>query len=1093
MSPAARLYRYGFALFTAPLAALACGGEGSTDIVLPALSITTASSGVEVDSDGYSVSIDAQTPQAIAPNTTLTIDRLTDGAHTVELSGVAANCIVGGENPQSVLVEAGRTAIAPFVITCSSTTQSVQVVTTTTGTGTDPDGFALLLDGVSAGAIGVSSTITLAGITAGLHTLELTGLAVNCQVVGGNPREVTVSSGGTPAVQFSVTCTAPAPNTGTVDVVTATGGSGTDSDGFSLVIDGTDRGAIAINTTSSLAGLTPGFHAVGLTGVAANCEISGENPRQVQVPSGGRARVEFAVTCTAPGPDTGTLEVETATAGGGTDPDGFSLLLDGVDRGPIAINTTNSLSGLTPGAHTIGLTGLAANCQISGGNPRPVSVPVGGTVRVTFDVTCAPPGPTTGTLRVVTVTTGNPRDADGYLFSVDHGTEQAIGSSATTTLANISAAQHTVELRGLAANCSVTGNNPIGVAVSAGETARVTFTVACAATVGSLRVSIGGLPAGSPAAVTVAGPNSFSQAVTETTTLSELTPGSYQVTAANLVTGTVSYRASVSRPTVSVTAGSTATVTVTYTAINATPTLNLRIDGLYITQSTQTYTAGVPLVANRDGYLRVFVVANESNTAKPSVRIRLSRPGAAEQVLTISASGGTTPVRVQEGTLGSSWNIPIEGSLIQAGLSVIAELDPENTIAESNEADNRFPATGSKDLRVQSVPVARIRFISVQQPGSSVGGDVSNVNRLIDLAHRMHPLNGIQVDVDPQPFPTSAPLEAGTAGGGWLQLLSDLDGKRVAEGTGQIYYGVVKLGYGRAQGYVGLTLGQGVPTSAGWDDANDAGRVVAHELGHVWNRKHSPCGGPPDVDGNYPYSDGRIGVYGMDVNKTSLKPLSSPDIMSYCFTDPWISDYTYTNVMDFRTSQAVVAARSGPPQPSVLVWGRMVNGQPVLEPAFQIVARPSLPKRPGPYSVTGTTLDGTRLFDLSFDVSVAEDGPAGNGHFAFAVPLDLARASRLQNLRLTGPSGRTNSSGQTAQVRSGSSETLVARREGDSVSLRWDAVLYPMIMIRDPDTGEVLSFARGGTAVVRTGKAVLDLDVSDGVRSYRVRLAINRS
>ena len=40
-----------------------------------------------------------------------------------------------------------------------------------------------------------------------------------------------------------------------------------------------------------------------------------------------------------------------------------------------------------------------------------------------------------------------------------------------------------------------------------------------------------------------------------------------------------------------------------------------------------------------------------------------------------------------------------------------------------------------------------------------------------------------------------------------------------------------------------------------------------------------------------------------------------------------------------------------------------------------------------------------------------------------------------------------------------------------------------MILVRDPDTGEVLSFARGGRAEVRTSKRSLDLLVSDGVRS----------
>jgi hypothetical protein len=50
-----------------------------------------------------------------------------------------------------------------------------------------------------------------------------------------------------------------------------------------------------------------------------------------------------------------------------------------------------------------------------------------------------------------------------------------------------------------------------------------------------------------------------------------------------------------------------------------------------------------------------------------------------------------------------------------------------------------------------------------------------------------------------------------------------------------------------------------------------------------------------------------------------------------------------------------------------------------------------------------------------------------------------------------------------------------------------------MIMVRDPDTGEVLSFGRGGSALIQTAKSQLDLDISDGIRSHRLRLAINRS
>jgi len=46
--------------------------------------------------------------------------------------------------------------------------------------------------------------------------------------------------------------------------------------------------------------------------------------------------------------------------------------------------------------------------------------------------------------------------------------------------------------------------------------------------------------------------------------------------------------------------------------------------------------------------------------------------------------------------------------------------------------------------------------------------------------------------------------------------------------------------------------------------------------------------------------------------------------------------------------------------------------------------------------------------------------------------------------------------------------------------------------VRDPATGRVLAFARGGNARVWTAKGEVDLEVSNGVRSQRARLAISR-
>jgi hypothetical protein len=1005
MSPEVRLHLKKLILWAAPLAGLACGGDGGTDVVLPSLRITTATSGVELDTDGYTVSIDGQAPQTVGPNATLMVERLAGGQHTVELSGIAANCAAGGQNPQSANVTPGATTTVAFVITCSPTTGSM----------------------------------------------------------------------------------------GSIQVATTTIGSGTDPDGFSLLLDGADRGPIGMSATSSLTGLAVGSHSIGLTGLAANCQVSGDNPRAVMVFAGGTAQVAFAVTCTAAGPTTGTLEIITATSGLSPDADGYLVSVDGGTSQPIGTNATVTLANVSAAQHTVQLSGLAANCSVTGTNPLQATVPAGGTARVAFAIACTQVGPTTGTLIITTVTSGPSPDADGYLVSVDGGTGQPIGSSATVTLANVSATQHTIELLGVAPNCSVTGDNPLGVAVEAGETARVSFSVTCAATAGSLRVRIEGLPAGVAGAVTVSGPNNFSQQVTETTTLGALTPGTYAVSASDVANNGTTYRPSVSRPTVPVTAGATATVTVSYTPSGGIPTLNLRIDGFYITQSTQTYTSGVPLVAGRAGYLRVFVIANESNTARPTVRVSLSRAGGNPETLTITAPGSQTPTQVQEGTLGSSWNIPIPAAMIQSDLTVFAEVDPDNTIGESNEGDNRFPAAGTKTLTVRTVPAAAVRFVRILQTANNLEGTVGNTDALIDMARRIYPLNSVQTGIRSTVLSVSGPLLPNDVNS-WGQVLSDLEGARTADpdGSSWTYFGAVKLNYGRLDGLVGQAF-QGLPLAIGWDDPADASRVVAHELGHTWNMRHTPCANPPDQDGGYPYGNG-IGVYGFDVATETLKAPSLPDIMGYCL-NPWISDYTFRNVLDFRQANPVGAAvASAAPQRSLLIWGRIVNGRPVLEPAFEIVTRPSLSRRPGPYSVSAAAVDGSRLFTLSFDVATVEDNAVGNGHFAFAVPLDQASASRLGSLRLEGPTGGTSNSRMQAQVRNGPlSESIVARREGENVSLRWNAAVHPMIMVRDPDTGEVLSFARGGTALVRTAKGELDLDVSDGVRSQRVRLAINRS
>jgi hypothetical protein len=871
-------------------------------------------------------------------------------------------------------------------------------------------------------------------------------------------------------------------------VTTSTSGVELDPDGYSVVVDAQPPEPIGLNASLTVDRLADGPHTVALAGLASNCVQQGENPRTVTAQTGSTASLTFTITCSA---SSGTIEITTTTSGAGTDPDGFALTLDGADRGPIGVTATMSLTAVTPGAHNIGLTGLAGNCQVVGDNPRAATVTAGQTTQISFSVTCAAPPSTSGSLQITTTSSGSPADPDGYTVSVDGAAGQVIGTNASLTLAGLAVGSHTVLLAGTASNCRVSGPNPARASVTQGQLVPVSFTVVCSANTGGLRVTISGLPSGTAAAVTVTGPSGFSRAVTATVGLTDLTPGSYTVTASAVTAGGTTYTPTVDPPTVQIAAGGNPSVSVTYRGAAGT-TLNLRIAGLYLTQSTQTLAGAVPLVRDRAAFLRVFVVANEATTARPVVRVRLFQGSAVTSTITIQPPAAP-PTETLEGNLGRSWNARIDASLIRPGLSIMADVDPGNAVVETNENDNSFPTAGNpKAIGVETSPIARIRFVPIRQ-GTGPAGNVSNSNKdqLVELAQRIYPLNTVETDVR-EAYTTTTVLDDDADA--WGQVLGEINVLRITDpdGAGHTYFGIAKLDY--RFGLVGLTF-LGDPTSMGTDDPSIVKRIVAHELGHTWNQLHTPCGNPPPstVDPGYPYGNG-IGVYGYDVTASSLKPPSSPDIMGYC-SDPWISDYIYRRVLEFRKANPLSSQANGTiAQPTLLVWGRIVNGQPILEPAFEIVTRPSLPTRPGPYAVEGVATDGSPVFSLSFDAKEIADDPGRSRHFAFAVPLNPAQLARLGSLRLMAPGGRVAARAQpTVQLRPGGQpESFMARRDAAGVTFSWNPLARPMVMIRDPDTGKVLSLARGGSVQLQTTKGTLALEASDGVRSHRVRLAIKR-
>jgi Tol biopolymer transport system component len=90
----------------------------------------------------------------------------------------------------------------------NTTGGSIVVTVSTTGTSLDPDGYTVVI-GSRQSSVGTNAAITLTEVEIGSRTLQLTGIAPNCIVAGGDQRNVNVVAGQTAQLAFQLTCIAP--------------------------------------------------------------------------------------------------------------------------------------------------------------------------------------------------------------------------------------------------------------------------------------------------------------------------------------------------------------------------------------------------------------------------------------------------------------------------------------------------------------------------------------------------------------------------------------------------------------------------------------------------------------------------------------------------------------------------------------------------------------------------------------------------------------------------------------------------------------------------------------------------------------------
>ena len=423
----------------------------------------------------------------------------------------------------------------------------------------------------------------------------------------------------------------------------------------------------------------------------------------------------------------------------------------------------------------------------------------------------------------------------------------------------------------------------------------------------------------------------------------------------------------------------------------------------YLVQATQSLDNPVPLIAGEGALLRVFLAnGSDIDVELPLVKATFYHSDAEVYAIEIPGNESPIPRRISEGDLSSSANARIPGSVLMPGLEMVVEVDPDGELDPALGLTGRLPESGRMAIDVRSMPLfdlTLVPFLWTEDPDRSILTRLEELTPESDLfrfTRDILPVGEFHLTVREPVWTSFAPRGINAQ-----ELIRETEAIHAMDGASGHYMGILQDG--------GLAnLGGKVSVSP------FSNSIMAHELGHNMSLPHAPCGDPPGPDPNYPYPDGIIGVWGYDQDYDVLVNPNTQDLMSYCSSPHWISDYNFTKAMNYRLQQeqaTSLEAAFAPSVKSLLLWGGINGyGELVLEPAFAVDAPASPPLLDGPYRLTGLDTGGGALFSFSFGMAGIADGEGAS--FAFILPVQAIWASSLQSITLSGPEGVSSLDGE---------------------------------------------------------------------------------
>ena len=412
---------------------------------------------------------------------------------------------------------------------------------------------------------------------------------------------------------------------------------------------------------------------------------------------------------------------------------------------------------------------------------------------------------------------------------------------------------------------------------------------------------------------------------------------------------------------------------------------DLSIHGIELTQGVQCFDTSqglascannsLPVVNKKDSTARIYLkYSSLFGSSQNNVPVRLFIR--ANNVWYQANASGKATTGINQANTDSAniyFNVNFTNDVV---VDFYAVVDPDNVISESNETNNRYPASGYITLTFRKrdnlkIVGQRLRYHPSGYSGAQYAGGWAVNGGAADWLEQMLPIrnNGINYNVKSGYLNWTGTLGTGD---GQHNLIKALNAQWILENVFSFWFSGAFTGaehvYGWApnDGYSGGHADMPVYPHAGGlgvvgigtdrpgtstDNPGGGALIFGHELVHDYDVFHTNTAdgcGSNDSGSNFPYSSSSIQEF--DLNPYTGKiynPSSTHDLMSYCPTggskEGWIAPFTWSKMFNNLSMSVYSTQQSDRGTPYVMVTTAANESLTINATVYNPTLSPAIP------------------------------------------------------------------------------------------------------------------------------------------------------